>query len=311
MSLVERDLSEKLGTTEYSLPSRDKPINKESYLNENARRILADRYVVGNEQPEDIFARVAKAFGSNEGHSARLLSYMEKQWLMPASPILSNGGVTPRRAENISCYLQYVPDSRQGIADHIAETIMLSTNGGGCGAYFGDLRSIGTKTSTGAATTGMISYMSIMDRVMRAASQGHTRRGSAAEYVSIDHPEIVEFINMRSEEGGDPARKNYNLNHGVCITDKFMEAVEVDQIWELVDPHTKEVKEVGSARSLWELILETRLATGQPYILFVDQANAALHPDLREQGLKVTTSNLCSEIVLPVSEDRTAVCCLS
>lgn len=274
-----------------------------------SRKILDGRYTNGSEQPEDIFKRVADYYGTNESHSKRLLSYFLKSWAMPASPILANGGTD--RALPISCYLTYVPDSREGLADHYEEVLWMGTSGGGIGTHWSDVRSAGQKTSRNTVSTGVIQFMHVDDSLSISCSQGSVRQASIASFLDIDHPEILEFISMRKPSGGDIHRKNLNLHHGVNITDAFMEAVIADEEWHLIDPHSKEITDTIQARELWQQVLEARLLTGEPYICFIDEINRHLHQDLKDQGLKVHGSNLCVEITLPTSEERTAVCCLS
>ena len=280
-------------------------------LSQHSRQILAGRYTVGAEAPEDIFIRVASYYGSkdNFGHAERLLGYMEKMWFVPASPILSNGGTD--RGLPISCYLATVDDSRQGLSDHYDELMWISTMGGGSGANWSDIRSAGTMTSRGIKTTGAIQFLHVADSFTLASNQGSIRQGAYAAYMDISHPEIFEFLSMRKPSGGDSHRKNLNIHHGINIPDAFMEAVLCDDEWALIDPHSQEVKETVQARHLWQTILEIKLLTGEPYLHFIDASNRALHPDLRAQGLRIRGSNLCSEITLVSAPDRTAICCLS
>ena len=234
---------------------------------------------------------------------------------MFATPVLANGGTA--RGMPISCFLNNVPDSREGILNHYTENGWLASHGGGIGSYWGNLRSVGAKTSKGSKTSGVVSFTKVVDSQMLAFHQGGTRRGAAAVYLDISHPEIEEWIVMRKPTGGDINRKTLNLHNAVNITDKFMEAVEKGLSWDLIDPHTKKVTKTVDARALWRLIIDTRVQLGEPYIFFVDTANRALPQSLKDIGLKVTHSNLCTEITLPTGIDprtgemRTAVCCLS
>lgn len=292
-------------------------LSRDGLLTEHGLAVLADRYLVeGETSPQQAFARAATAFADDEAHAQRLYDYVSRQWFMFATPLLSNGGT--KRGLPISCFLNYVPDSRRGLNDHYNENAWLSSVGGGIGGYWGGVRSAGAKTRHGSASSGIIPFMHIVDSQVMAFSQGVTRRGSYAAYLDISHPEIEEFITMRKPSGGDINRKNLNLHHGVNIPDAFMELIEAsmydadaDDSWPLIDPHTKQVVRTVSARALWEQLILTRLATGEPYLHFIDASNRALPLPLQKRGLRVNQSNLCSEITLPTNEDRTAVCCLS
>lgn len=284
--------------------------SRDEYLTESGKTILKDRYLLPTEaSPQDAFVRAAKTFADDQAHAQRLYDYASKLWFMFSTPVLSNGGTT--RGLPISCFLNYVDDSREGLADHYTENIWLSSMGGGIGGYWGDVRSQGMSTSIGNKTTGVIPFMHVVDSQMTAFHQGATRRGSYASYMDISHPEIVEFIEMRKPTGGDIHRKNLNLHHGVNVSNKFMEAVVAGDSWDLIDPHTKQVINTTDARTLWIKLLETRIATGEPYISFIDTVNEALPESQKKLGLKFNHSNLCSEITLPTAKDRTAVCCLS
>ena len=288
----------------------DIDITKDDMLPKNAVDILRDRYMLPEEiSPQESFARACMAFADNKAHAERLYKYVSNLWFMFASPLLSNGGTD--RGLPISCFLNYVPDSRAGLSEHYTENIWLSSMGGGIGGYWGHIRSQGQSTSKGNKTTGVIPFMHVVDSQMVAFNQGSTRRGSYASYMDISHPEIIEFMEMRKPSGGDINRKNLNLHHGVVVSDKFMKAVEGDLDWDLIDPNSKEVVKSVKARTLWIKLLETRVATGEPYIMFGDTVQRGLPKELKAKGLKVHQSNLCSEITLPTAEDRTAVCCLS
>ncbi len=285
-------------------------MTKDNLLPQNAVDILRDRYMLPEElSPQESFARACMAFADNKAHAERLYKYVSNLWFMFASPLLSNGGTS--RGLPISCFLNYVPDSREGLADHYNENIWLSSMGGGIGGYWGHIRSQGQSTSTGNKTTGVIPFMHVVDSQMLAFNQGSTRRGSYASYMDISHPEIVEFIEMRKPTGGDINRKNLNMHHGINIPDKFMKAVTEDLDWDLIDPNSKDVVQTVKARTLWIKLMETRMQTGEPYLMFIDTVNKHLPKELKAKGLKVNHSNLCSEITLPTADDRTAVCCLS
>ena len=290
---------------------------RDKYLSEFSHKTLQDRYLVdGETSPQDAFARAAKAFSDNEAHAQRLYDYASKLWFMFSTPILSNGGTT--RGLPISCFLNYVEDSRTGITDHYTENAFLSSVGGGVGGSWSAVRSVGSKTSNGSESTGVIPFMKVVDAEMLAFSQGVTRRGSYAAYLDISHPEVEEFLDVRKPTGGDVNRKSVNLHHGVVVSDAFMELIEgatreegFDDSWDLVDPHTGKVTKTVSAKTLWVKLIQNRVETGEPYIMFGDTVQNALPDCQKDKGLKVNHSNLCSEITLATDEDRTAVCCLS
>ena len=290
---------------------------RDNYLSEFSHKTLQDRYLIAGEtSPQDAFARAARAFSDNDAHAQMLYDYASKLWFMFSTPILSNGGTT--RGLPISCFLNYVEDSRTGITNHYTENAFLSSVGGGVGGSWSAIRSVGAKTSNGSESTGVIPFMKVVDAEMLAFSQGVTRRGSYAAYLDISHPEIEEFLDVRKPTGGDINRKSVNLHHGVVISDKFMELIEqatrepgFDDSWDLIDPHTKQVIKTVSAKTLWVKLIQNRVETGEPYIMFGDTVNAALPQFQKDMGLSVHHSNLCSEITLPTNEGRTAVCCLS
>ena len=290
---------------------------KDKLLTEFSLKTLQDRYLVGDEQsPQEGFARAAMAFADDEAHAQRLYDYASNLWFMYATPVLSNGGT--QRGLPISCFLNYVEDSREGITDHYTENAYLSSFGGGIGGSWSDIRASGTRTSKGSESTGVIPFVKVVDAEMLAFSQGVTRRGSYAAYLHISHPEIQEFLDMRKPTGGDTNRKCLNLHHGVVIPDKFMEIIHkatkepgFDDSWELIDPHSGEVKSVVSARTLWVKLLQNRMESGEPYLMFEDAVQADLPDFQQRKGLQVNHSNLCSEITLATNEERTAVCCLS
>jgi ribonucleoside-diphosphate reductase alpha chain len=289
--------------------------NKDKKLDKFSIDTLQDRYYWENEQsPQEAFARAAVFGATYKGSidfnlAQRLYNYASDHWFMFSTPILSNGGTT--RGLPISCFLNYVPDSRVGLSDHYDENIWLASSGGGIGGYWGDVRSDGVSTGNGSRSTGSIPFMHVVDSQMLAFNQGTTRRGSYAAYSDISHPEIEEFINMRKSSGGDINRKNLNLHNAVNITNEFLEAVKTDDEWRLIDPKTNEPTKVISARELWMRLLETRAETGEPYLINIDTCNEALPEKQKELGLKINQSNLCSEITLATNDERTAVCCLS
>ncbi|MDB2415089.1 ribonucleoside-diphosphate reductase subunit alpha [Rickettsiales bacterium] len=289
-------------------PSRD------DNLTDFGKAVLADRYLIGTETFQGLFARVAAHYGDNEDHAQRLYDYMSKHWFMPATPILSNGGTN--RGLPISCFLNESQDSLNGIVDLWNENVWLAARGGGIGSYWGNLRSIGETVRGNGKTSGIVPFIKVMDSMTLAISQGSLRRGSSAVYLPVSHPEIEEFLDLRRPTGGDPNRKALNIHHAIVIPDKFMEAVERDDIWELTSPNTGKVVSIMKARDLWVKILTARLETGEPYLLFSDNINKHLPESYKRLGLQVKTSNLCSEITLTtgfdhLENDRTAVCCLS
>jgi ribonucleoside-diphosphate reductase alpha chain len=302
----------------YPLAPRPKPTDlvldrsRDALLTPFGKATLTDRYLMPGESYQDMFARVSCAYADDVHHAQRLYDYMSRLWFMPATPILSNGGT--KRGLPISCFLNDVPDSLDGIVGVWNENVALASNGGGIGTYWGKVRSIGEKVKTGK-TSGIIPFIHVMDGLTLAISQGSLRRGSAAVYLDISHPEIEEFLEIR-KASGDFNRKGLNLHHGINITDEFMACVRDGKPFGLRSPKDQTVLREIDARQLWQRILETRLQTGEPYILNIDAVNRALPKHQRELGLKVNTSNLCSEITLPTGadhdgKDRTAVCCLS
>lgn len=259
--------------------------------------------------PQHGFARAAIAYSSNKDHAQRLYDYASKCWFMFATPVLSSAG-NPRGLP-ISCMVADVDDSRIGIGEHYKDILWMSTEGSGVGANWSKVRSIGTSTSRGTSTPGVIPFLHAVDSITLASIQGGVRRGSTAVYLDISHPEVMEFIEGRKVTGGDPNRKLLNVHPAVNITDNFMKAVVDGTEWELIDPHSGKITSKVMARTLWEKILALRLETGHPFIHFIDTANNALPQQLKDKGLRINSSNLCCEIELPTSPDRTAVCCLS
>jgi ribonucleoside-diphosphate reductase alpha chain len=288
-------------------PSRD------ALLTDFGKETLRDRYLLPGESYQDLFARVASAYADDIVHAQRIYDYISRLWFMPSTPVLSNGGTG--RGLPISCYLNSVDDSLEGIVNTWNENVWLASRGGGIGTYWGSVRGIGEPVGLNGKTSGIIPFVRVMDSLTLAISQGSLRRGSAACYLDIDHPEIEEFLEIR-KPSGDFNRKALNLHHGVLLTDAFMEAVRAGSEWNLKSPKDGSVRATVDARALFQKLVETRLATGEPYIIFSDHVNKAMPKHHRELGLKVSTSNLCSEITLPtgrdhLGNDRTAVCCLS
>ncbi len=275
---------------------------------------LVDRYLLPEEGPQDLFARVAMYYGDDSAHAQRVYDYISKLWFMPATPILSNGGTS--RGLPISCFLNETNDSLEEIVSLWNENVWLASLGGGIGSYWGNVRSIGEKVGRNGKTSGIVPFIRVMDSLTLAISQGSLRRGSAAIYLPIDHPEIEEFIEIRRPTGGDPNRKALNLHHGVLVPDAFMHAVANDEEWALRSPKDKAIISRVKARDLWIRLLTARIETGEPYIVYIDHVNDRIPEHHKMAGLNVKMSNLCSEITLPtgrdhLGNDRTAVCCLS
>jgi len=319
---------EALQTTEFSTVSSAPPETKpaltvvngltldrtrDALLTEFGKKTLEDRYLLAGESYQDMFARVATAYADDADHAQRVYDYMSKLWFMPATPVLSNGGAD--RGLPISCFLNSVNDSLDGIQNVWNENVSLASNGGGIGTYWGGVRSIGEKVKGAGQTSGIIPFIRVMDSLTLAISQGSLRRGSAAVYLDVHHPEIEEFLEIR-KPSGDFNRRSLNLHHGINITDAFMEAVRDGKSFDLISPKTGEVRKTVDARNLWTKILEIRMQTGEPYLIFSDTVNRQMPQHQKDLGLSVKQSNLCSEIMLHTGLDhkgveRTAVCCLS
>lgn len=287
--------------------------SRDMLLTEFGKATLDDRYLLVGENYQQMFARVACAYADDLDHAQRLYDYISRLWFIPSTPILSNGGA--KRGLPISCFLNTVSDNLDGIVTTWNENVLLASNGGGIGTYWGFVRSIGEPVGRAGKTSGIIPFVRVMDSQTLAISQGSLRRGSAAVYLDIHHPEIEEFLEIR-KPSGDFNRKSLNLHHGINITDEFMEAVRNNEEFGLRSPKTNQIIRKVDARNLMSKILEMRMQTGEPYLVFIDTANKALSKHQRELGLKIRMSNLCSEILLPtgpdhLNNDRTAVCCLS
>ena len=287
---------------------------KDDKLTEFGKETLSDRYLMPDETYQQMFARVAGHYADDSKHAQRLYNYISNLWFMPSTPVLSNGGT--KRGLPISCFLNEASDSLEGIVGLWTENVWLAAKGGGIGSYWGNLRSIGERVGANGKTSGIIPFIRVMDSLTLAISQGSLRRGSAAIYLPIDHPEIEEFIELRRPTGGDPNRKALNLHHGILITDEFMRAVENDEEFPLRSPKDGSIQRKLSARSLWIRLLTCRVETGEPYFIFIDHVNKARPEHHKLAGLEVKMSNLCSEITLPTGKDhhdeeRTAVCCLA
>jgi len=287
--------------------------SRDSRLTDFGKATLDDRYLLEGENYQQMFARVACAYADDAPHAQRLYDYMSLLWFMPSTPILSNGGA--KRGLPISCFLNTVADSLDGIVSTWNENVLLASNGGGIGTYWGFVRGVGEPVGRAGKTSGIIPFVRVMDSLTLAISQGSLRRGSAAVYIDVYHPEIEEFLEIR-KPSGDFNRKSLNLHHGINLTDEFMECVRDDKEFGLRSPKTDKVLKHVNARKLFQKIVEMRIQTGEPYLIFIDTANKSMPKHQRELGLKVRMSNLCSEILLAtgpdhLGKDRTAVCCLS
>ena len=284
-------------------------LERDKLFDELGIKRLQESYMREDEiSPQHRFAFVSKAFSTNPEHAQRLYEYSSQHWLSYSTPILSFG--RSKRGMPISCFLNFIEDTAEGLVDNLSETNWLSMLGGGVGIGFG-IRSADDKS------TGVMPHLKIYDASSLAYRQGRTRRGSYAAYLDISHPDIIAFLEMRKPTG-DPNVRCLNLHHGINITDDFMELIEncmldpeANDDWKLVDPNSGEVREVVSAKHLWQQIIELRMHTGEPYIHFIDTSNRMMPQFLKDKGLKIHQSNLCSEIILPTNEQRTAVCCLS
>ena len=284
-------------------------LDKDSLFDELGIKRLKESYMKEDEEsPQHRFAFVSKAFSSSPEHAQRLYDYSSSHWLSYSTPILSFG--RSKRGMPISCFLNYIEDTAEGLVDNLSETNWLSMLGGGVGIGFG-IRSADDKS------TGVMPHLKIYDASSLAYRQGRTRRGSYAAYLDISHPDIISFLEMRKPTG-DQNQRCLNLHHGINITDEFMQIIEkcmldpeTNDDWNLIDPASNEIRETVSAKMLWQMILELRMHTGEPYLHFIDTSNNQLPQFLKDKGLKIHQSNLCSEIILPTNEERTAVCCLS
>jgi ribonucleoside-diphosphate reductase alpha chain len=283
--------------------------SRDSLFDELGMIRLKESYMADGEQsPQERFAFVSSQFASDKFHAQRLYDYSSKHWLSYATPILSFG--RSKRGLPISCFLNFIEDTAEGLVENLSETNWLSMLGGGVGIGFG-IRSADDKS------TGVMPHLKMYDASSLAYRQGRTRRGSYAAYLDISHPDILMFLEMRKPTG-DQNMRCLNLHHGVNIPDSFMEIIErcmidpnEDDTWELKDPHSGVVTEKVSAKELWQKLLELRITTGEPYLHFIDESNRKMPQWLKDKGLKIHQSNLCSEIILPTNEKRTAVCCLS
>ena len=286
---------------------------RDKLLEDYSVGMLKDFYLTDYEKsPQEGFARASLAWSKYDGKvdvelAQRLYDYVSNKWFMFASPVLSNapnGQSKKSKGMPISCFLTYVPDTLEGLIDHSSELRWLSIMGGGVGGHWSDVRTVSD------IAPGPIPFLHTVDADMIAYRQGKTRKGSYAAYMNVDHPDIMEFLNIRIPTG-DVQRKALNIHNAINITDKFMEAVMTNSDFDLIDPNHGTVKETVKARKLWERILEIRFRTGEPYLNFIDTANNSLPEPLKDAGLKIHGSNLCNEIHLPTSAERTAVCCLS
>lgn len=287
--------------------------SRDALLTPFGKATMDDRYLTENESYQDRFANCVRYYADTPEHAQRMYDYISKLWCMPPTPILSNGGTT--KGNLISCFLNSYDDSLESIIDGWKEVSWMGARGGGTGTYIGKIREIGAKVGVSGKTSGAMSFVKVNDALASCISQGSNRRAAGAMFMDISHPEIVTFMEMRQESGGDPSKKALNLHHGVLIPDAFYDACENNEMWDLVSPHTGEVKEQVSARYLMEKLLMCRMAKGEPYIINIDHVNRAVPEHHRRSNLFVTASNLCVEITLPTGVDhhgvdRTAICCL-
>jgi len=272
-------------------------------FSQHAKALLKDYYQQEcDNTPLETLQRASFFYTKNKDLGQRIFEYVQKRWFMFSSPVLSNAG---SKSLPISCFLNYVPDSIEGLVAHTAETRWMSVLGGGVGGHWSHVRSASKKSP------GAIPFLKTIDSDVQAYAQSATRKGSYAAYLDISHPDVIEFLAMRLPTGGDPNRKCFNIHNALNITDEFMDCVFNNRLWELKDPHSNEVKETIPARELWQRILETRFRTGEPYLHFIDTSNRHLAQPLKDKGLRINGSNLCSEIFIPTSDERSAVCCLS
>ena len=278
-----------------------------------AEAILKDRYFQKGENFNSMIDRLCRTYSTGGEHSKRLQKYFQNLWFMPATPILCNGGT--KKGFPISCYLNSVDDSMTDIQSTWTENVWLGSKGGGIGTDWSQVRSVGSEIKGHGKTTGIIPFIKVLDGITLAVSQGSLRRGAGACYLHISHPEIEEFIDLRKPTG-DLNRRSLNIHHGVVISNEFMEKLKCGEQWNLIDPKTKKLRKSISARALYAKILETRVQTGEPYIVYEDNANEKIAEHHNHLNLRITQSNLCSEIMLPTptadynSKKRTAVCCL-
>src|SRR5918998_4269096 len=277
---------------------------RDALLTDFGKATLDDRYLMPGESYQDLFARVASAFGDDAAHSQRLYDYISRLWFMPATPVLSNGGTT--RGLPISCFLNEASDSLDGIVGLWNENVWLAAKGGGIGSYWGNLRGIGEKVGRNGKTSGVVPFIRVMDSLTLAISQGSLRRGSAACYLPVSHPEVEEFIEIRRPTGGDPNRKALNLHHGILVPDAFMRAVEADEEWPLTSPKDGAIVRKVSARGLWIRILTARIETGEPYLIFSDQVNRQRPEHHKLAGLEVKTPTSAPRSRCPPAPTSTA-----
>lgn len=266
------------------------------FLTDEGFQTLTGGYLIGDETPRAMYGRLAGA-AAKELHRPdlqdRFFNALWKGWLCPATPVASNFGSA--RALPISCYSLSVPDSVDGIFKSVHELAMMSKNGGGVGVCGSNVRERGAKIRGGYVSEGVIPWIKCFDTTTVAVSQGSVRRGATAFYLDIEHGDADEFIRIRRPTG-DPHRQCLNIHHAVTVRDEFMRKVESGD---------------ERARHLWREVLRTRFETGEPYILFLDNVNNANPQCYKDLGLKVETSNICSEITGFTNAEHSFVCCLS
>lgn len=263
-----------------------------AWLNDESRAFLRRGYLLPGVEPEQRLreiAECAEAILKMPGFAERFYAYLGRGYYSLASPIWANFGL--RRGLPISCFGSYVDDSMAGILNTAAEVGMMSKYGGGTSAYFGDLRGRGSPIRDNGESEGAVNFMRLFDVLIDVTKQGATRRGSFAAYLPIDHPDIDEFLEIKSD--GNPIQ---NIFFGVCVPDAWLEAMKAGD---------------ADKRARWARVLQKRSEIGLPYILFTDNANRGAPEVYRERGVKIRSSNLCSEVLLPVSDDESFVCDLS
>ena len=262
------------------------------WLNKDSRKFLERGYLLEGESAEQRIKDIAKAaetYLSIKGFADKFEDYLSRGFYSLSSPIWSNFG--RKRGLPISCFGSYIPDTMEGILEKTAEVGIMTAQGGGTSAFFGGVRARGASISSGGSSTGSVHFMELFNKLMNVVSQGNVRRGSFAAYLPIDHPDIEEFLKIRSE-----GNEIQDLSIGVCVSDEWMK--------KMVDGDKE-------ARRIWGLVIKKRFESGYPYIFFSDNANNQAPQIYKDKGLKINNSNLCSEIFLSNSEDESFVCDLS
>ncbi|MBI4080138.1 ribonucleoside-diphosphate reductase subunit alpha [Candidatus Kaiserbacteria bacterium] len=269
-----------------------KTYEKWYWLNENSRAFLSRGYLLEGQTPEERIRQIgerAERILGKKGWADKFVEYMSRGWMSLATPVWANFGAG--RGLPISCFGSYLPDNMAGILFTEAEVGMMSKYGGGTSGYFGALRPRGASIQVGGSSSGPVHFMQLFEAIVDVISQGKVRRGSFSPYFPVEHPDIMEFLDIGTE--GNPIQK---MTHAVTVTDAWL----------------KEMKEGDEEkRAVWAKIIQRRGEIGYPYILFVDNANNARPDVYKDKDMKIFASNLCSEIMLPSSEAESFVCCLS